>query len=253
MSYSINTSDVSQHNLGRLGNHFFRNMVATILAEKYNLKAHYHNHDIFKDMNINFYEKGTEIYTEDKVLDDKNFMETLNNANLTNLPYHILLPEYYQSKEFVFFMKPYFDTHFRPYYEENNKFQIAKNNNHLYIHVRLDDVIHFNPGLSYYEKAIDLVKNNTGFDTGYISSDSPNHPIVQQLINKYNLQFINPTKITDLIMFASICRNIILSHGTFSWLIGFLSSNSNVYYPKVKHIWHGDIFVFPEWNEIDYQ
>ena len=32
---------------------------------------------------------------------------------------------------------------------------------------------------------------------------------------------------------------------------GFNGFFSNVYYPKIKTIWHGDVFVFPEWNEID--
>lgn len=252
MSFSINTSDVPVHNLGRLGNHFFRNMVASILAKKFNLKAKYHNHEIFKAMNINFFENGTQVFSNIKTLDDNNFMDVLNNTDLKELPYRILLPEYYQSKEFALYLKQYFDQNFRKDYNDNNKYQIASNNNYLYIHIRLDDVTRFNPGLSYYEKAINLVKQNNGFDTGYISSDSPNHPLVQKLIQDHNLLLINTNNITDLIMFGSICRNIILSHGTFSWLIGFLSNNSNVYYPKVKHIWHGDIFVYPEWHEIDY-
>jgi hypothetical protein len=52
-------------------------------------------------------------------------------------------------------------------------------------------------------------------------------------------------------MFASSCKNVVLSNGTFSWLIGLLGFYSNVYYPKIKTVWHGDIFVFPDWNEID--
>jgi hypothetical protein len=52
-------------------------------------------------------------------------------------------------------------------------------------------------------------------------------------------------------MFGSTCKNIILSGGTFSWLIGFLSpNNSNVFYPDIKKRWYGDIFNFKNWKKI---
>ena len=122
MAYSINTSDVPIHNLGRFGNHFFRNLVATYLAKKYDLKAKYHNHDLFKEMNLHFYEEGKNVYSDIKVLDDNNFMEILNNYELTKLPYRIILPEYYQSREFALFIKPYFDNNIKKYYDEHNKY-----------------------------------------------------------------------------------------------------------------------------------
>jgi len=54
-------------------------------------------------------------------------------------------------------------------------------------------------------------------------------------------------------MFASTCNNLILSGGTFSWLIGFLAFYSkNIYYPlDNKNKWYGDIFIFPEWTGIE--
>ena len=51
-------------------------------------------------------------------------------------------------------------------------------------------------------------------------------------------------------MFASTCKNIVLSHGTFSWLIGLLGFYSTIYYQKITRFWQGDIYVFPEWIEI---
>lgn len=122
-----------------------------------------------------------------------------------------------------------------------------QNNNDVFIHVRLGDIINLNAGLSYYEKVL----NNMKFDNGYISSDSINHKICNTLIKKYNLKIINKN-IIETIMFASTCHNVILSNGTFSWLIGLLSFYSNIYYPKIKVMWHGNIFVFDDWNEIDY-
>ena len=37
----------------------------------------------------------------------------------------------------------------------------------------------------------------------------------------------------DTIQFGSTCKNIILSHGSFSAMIGNLSFYSNIYYPKI--------------------
>jgi hypothetical protein len=51
-------------------------------------------------------------------------------------------------------------------------------------------------------------------------------------------------------MFGSTCKHIILSGGTFSWLIGFLSRNSNVFYPDIKTKWFGNIFNCSKWKKI---
>ena len=67
---------------------------------------------------------------------------------------------------------------------------------------------------------------------------------------KYNLKIIDYDEV-NTIMFGSTCKHIVLSNGTFSWLIGFLAYYSTVYYPKIIHKWHGDIFIFDSWNEIE--
>lgn len=86
----------------------------------------------------------------------------------------------------------------------------------------------------------------------YIASDTLQHPICQNLIKDFqnicNVKTVNDTPI-QTIQFASTCKHIILSNGTFSWLIGVLGFYSDVYFPTIKIKWHGDIFVFPDWNE----
>ena len=66
---------------------------------------------------------------------------------------------------------------------------------------------------------------------------------------KYNLTVFNSGEV-ETIQFGSSCKHIVLSSGTFLWFIGVFSLDSTIYYPKIKKIWHGDIFIFPEWNEI---
>jgi len=53
-------------------------------------------------------------------------------------------------------------------------------------------------------------------------------------------------------MFGSTCQHIVLSGGTFSWLIGFLGFFSDVYFPSNREkVWYGDIFVFPRWKGVE--
>ena len=73
--------------------------------------------------------------------------------------------------------------------------------------------------------------------------------VCKKLIEKYKMEIISKDSI-ETIQFATTCKTIILSSGTYSWMIGILSFFSTIYYPKIKKIWHGNIFVFPDWNEI---
>ena len=102
-----------------------------------------------------------------------------------------------------------------------------------------------------YNKVIEDIQ----FTNGYISSDSLDHPICNELIQKYNLKPLLTEDCIDIIMFGSTCKNIILSNGTFSWMIGALGYHSTIYYPdpKLKQSWHGDIFVFEDWNKVQYE
>jgi hypothetical protein len=67
------------------------------------------------------------------------------------------------------------------------------------------------------------------------------------LIENCNFILYHDTPI-NTINFGKNFKNLILSGGTFSWWIGFLSKAKNVFFPKDKIKWHGDIFVFDKWQ-----
>ena len=118
-------------------------------------------------------------------------------------------------------------------------------NNDLYIHIRLDDAAKWNPGVNYYNNTISSIN----FDNLYISSDEINHSIIQEIIKKYpSCKIIDYDEI-NTIQFASTCKNIILSHGSFSAIIGYLSFFSNVNYPEYEKdkMWYGDMFSINGW------
>jgi hypothetical protein len=69
-----------------------------------------------------------------------------------------------------------------------------------------------------------------------------NHEVIQYLIRKYNLIPFQKNDI-ETIMFANTCKKLILSGGTYSWLLGFFAFySSEIYYPKYEKPWFGNIF-----------
>jgi len=126
---------------------------------------------------------------------------------------------------------------------EKNKFKERYNNN-IFIHIRLGDIAHNNPGLNYYLRAIKYIKELNNFDNIYIASDTLTHDIIKKIIEEYpNVNLINYYEI-ETIQFGSTCKNIILSHGSFY---------SNVYYSKIEKDkqWYGDTFSsIKSWTEL---
>jgi len=249
---------------GRFCNRFFRNMMAHILAEKNGLPMNYHDHNKMKALGLDLHENGLDKDTnvDPIVINDGNFMKHILDEN--PLPTNIRIdPEcsYCQTRDFALYMREYFIKHkwFDAVLNRNKFKERYKNNEDIYIHVRLGDVAQFNPGFEYYDLCLskiieyrDKTASSQSLKRAFISSDSIHDPLCRQLIEKYGLIELSTDEI-DTILFASTCRYVVLSNGTFSWLIGFLGVFSQVFYPKIYQLdgfWHGNIFVFPHWTEV---
>jgi hypothetical protein len=240
-SYINNTND----HRARFGNLFFLNMCLHIFSLKYNLKSSYKYEKQFNQLGIYFY-KGSNIYTKNLLLTDYN-LERLLKSDVS--PKNIIINNnvWFHRSDFcrlihAYFTKKHIFEKIRNHNTYKNRYD---NNNDLFIHVRLGDVTSkTNHLLDYYINIVDTKQ----FSKGYITSDSINHPICSHLIKKYNLEIIDKSEV-ETIMFGSTCKNIILSGGTFSWLIGFLATEtSSITYPKLKETWYGDIFSFSNWS-----
>lgn len=235
---------------GRFANQFIRAMAAHFISKNLSISAAYpFNMDSFLGIQLN---NVNNISDKDKIikidLTEDNFMNYINNKiiledntllNLNNI--------FCQTKEHSLKIYQFVN-------EDANKACILKHNkysdtlycknNYVFVHVRLGDVVNNNPGLNYYKQVLSKIN----FNMGYISSDSINHPICSQLIHEFKLIPMNLNEI-ETIQFGSMCKYIVLSNGTFSWLIGLLGFSSNVYWPETKKIWHGDIFdCMPNWK-----
>lgn len=223
---------------GRLGNTMFKNCVASILSKKFNIKVEsYLNDEELHYLTNNLYREGFQEFDYKINVTDKNLLDILKKPKIDC---GLNLIGFFQLKSLVIDYKRELLSNFNLQYNKNHK-------DDLFVHVRLGDCFKLNrsPNIDYYIKAIE----NTSFKHGYISSDEPYHEIVQELIKKFNLKLYNKNR-AETINFAKDFNNLVLSGGTFSWWIGFLSKAENVFYPTGGPKWHGDIFVFNEWTPL---
>jgi len=236
---------------GRFANRFIVNMCAHFISKKYNIKFEYLILDEMENLGI-FLHKGQIAYgdTEPIILMDHTFMDYVRESSIQtiNKNFEFWKYTYCQTREFMSYIRDYFyqnDLFQNSIIPKNPYKERYQNNEDVYIHVRLGDVVGLNPGYEYYSCILDKLP----FKNGYISSDSIEHPICEQLILNYGLEIIEEN-LVKTIQYASTCKYIVLSNGTLSWLIGFFGLYSTVYYPKLKENWHGDIYVCPGWIEI---
>jgi hypothetical protein len=233
---------------GRLGNQIIRNLAVSLIAEKHDLKVDYFNKELIDKLGIELF-SGSNTYDSMQYLTDDNYFAMYNCDNLQcNLnPNH----NYFQTKEITNFLYNYLSVNkIKSNIIEHNTFKERYNNNNdLYIHIRLTDAARWNPGIIYYMNAI----KNINFDKLYISTDEQNHTIISELLQLYpDTQLLYYDEISTF-QFASTCKNIILSHGSFSAVIGYLAFFSTVYYPEYESdkIWYGDMFSIDNWIRLN--
>ncbi len=232
---------------GRLGNQIIRGLAVSIIAEKHDLRASYFDKELIKKLGINLF-SGNNSYESTVYLLDENYFSILNQDILdTNLD---ATSRFFQTKDITNLLYNYLhSSQIKSNIIDVNPFKERYNsNNDLYIHIRLTDAVQWNPGLEYYIKTI----KNFDFDKLYISSDDTSHFIITQILENYpDAEIINYDE-TETIQFASTCKNIILSHGSFSAVIGYLAFFSNISYPEYQtdKIWYGDMFSINGWNKI---
>ena len=218
----------------RLGNWLFINFIIHLLSKKFNYFPVYVA--LAESDALGFkYHYGTECKNDLRLYTDDTILNLLSGPDF--IDHGVSFNGFGQLKDIVLSYKH------ELYIISNKSFNLVDG---VFVHVRLDDACQNNPGLEYYRTCL----KNINFECGYISSDSPDHPMVKSLISEFNLALYNNSPV-ETINYAKKFDKLILSGGTFSWWIGVLSKASEIFYPKQKIIWHGDIFVFPEWKGID--
>jgi hypothetical protein len=232
---------------GRLGNQIIRNLAVSLIAKKHNLKVDYYNKDLIEQLGIELF-GGTHLHIHMIKLTDDNYFGVYNSLNCN----FALDPNsnFFQTREICNLIHKHLRMkNIMSNIINKNPFNPRYNaNNDLFVHIRLGDVANQNPGVKYYTNAMKNIK----FDRLYISTDDSKHEITLTLLSLFpESELVEKDEITTF-QFASTCKHVVLSHGSFSAVIGYLSFFSDIYYPEYESnkIWCGDMFSIDGWHKL---
>ena len=224
----------SVRGIGRFGNQVIRSLCASLFCRKHNLFVDYKFKKEIEKLGVKLF-VGKKKHKESIILTDDNYFENYNKE----LNKNIKTTAYFQTKKITDFLHSYLnEKKVMKEVMEKNKFKNRYNNNEdCFIHIRLGDVEKYNPGFEYYDKILNEIKCKNI----YISTDSLDHDIIKKLTQKYKIQIVDKS-LDEIILFGSTCKFVILSYGTFSALIGYLSYYSYVYCLKYckQYAWDFD-------------
>jgi hypothetical protein len=229
---------------GRLGNQIIRNLAVSLLAKKHDLCVYYYNNDLINTLGIELF-TGKNTYRDGKELNDDNYFSIYNCDSID----YNLNPNkhFFQSNKIIKFLHKHIHSeHVKYTIIQKNPFNERYNTNRdVFLHIRLGDVAHHNPGLQYYLNTL----KHISFDKLFISTDEKDHDIVKTVMLHYPSANVVTYDEINTFQFASTCKNIILSHGSFSAVIGYLSFFSTIYYPEYEagKLWYGDMFSIENW------
>lgn len=231
----------------RLGNQIIRNLAISLIASKHNLCVGYSNKELTDQLGIELF-CGSKVHTVTCDIHECNYVSVYHDDNLQcNLnPNHAC----FQTKDITGFI-----------YKHLHSFAVKssiirhnlhkgryKSNNDLFVHVKCTDVCNFSQCIRHYQSTIHSIH----YDQMYISSDDASHPIVKGLVGAYpNAHWVDHGEV-EALQLASTCRSVLLSHGSFSAVIGYLAFFSTVYFQDygLDKMWHGDMFSIPGWIKV---
>lgn len=225
---------------GRAGNQVIRVIASNIFAEKFNLLVNWNDYhkDLFEKIGLKLFEGTNDFKNKPAITLTSDSYFKYYDCDSIDVNFNT--SGFLQSKQVTCLINQYLNLpQNMNQIINNNKFNNRyKTNNDCFIHIRLGDVSEFNPGFEYYDNILSKLK----FDNLYVSSDGHGNEIVNKILKKYPNNIICYHNITDTFLFGSTCKHVVLSHGTFSAFIGYISFFSYVYpipYEK-KYMWDWD-------------
>jgi hypothetical protein len=235
---------VSVRYMGRLGNCLIQYAAARILASKYGLAMDPESSKHILRLagpavNLHLGSSNRPIPNEKRIVRERDYLQLISRNSIES--FHYIIEDSFQDPNFVALFKEDIKNTVRM--PEPNKVP-----NSVICHVRLGDCDNSPRRLpyGYYRDAL----RSLDFETGVITSDSPDHSDVKSLSREFGLEIsdLNPMQ---TLLNSNSYEKCVLSEGSFSWWIGLLSDAKEVVINKRlrSYQWHGDIFIFPEWRE----
>ena len=226
---------------GRKGNIFIRNMIVYLLSRKYDTLCEYQPTGDLPVLGINFINSINKLDDNKiiKVITDEDVERFLYNNCNVELNTLYKLSCFCQKPSIIIKLNEYFqnlENEIPKNIIKNNKYKYRYNNNNdIFIHIRAGDVFQQHPPIypeiDYYEKVLQFLKNKETGDI-YISSDDIKCGFCQNIIKKYNCKIYNKD-CNDTILFGSTCKYIIMSAGSYSYMIGLFGFYSElIFYSK---------------------
>ena len=168
-------------------------------------------------MSLDFYENYMNYYTNDMKVDyNLNFM-----------------CDFFQTEEITTILHAHLKENMKTIIDKNPYKERYQNNNDVFIHIRLGDAELWNVGIDFYISCI----NNLNYNNIYIGTEKYDNELIQKLKSLYPSIIFFEEDAVKTIQYGSTCKNIILSHGSYSAMIGYLSFFSNVYFLNEKPEW----------------
>jgi hypothetical protein len=237
---------------GRLANLIFQNFVVSQIADKHKLRViSYKCADKIASLGIRLYTDGTVEYPITRLIRNEDVYDSLDAEDIS---YNVCSDDFFQTRDISKMLYDHLRTEsqkqsiidanpYKPRYGQNND---------IFVHIRLGDARRYSPGYQYYQSSIQYIIQRYGSNKIYVASDVLNDPMIRELRRAFGgVQLLVALNEIETIQFGSTCRHLVLSHGSYSAVIGYLAFNAEtVVYSSFDGLerWHGDIFSIPGWS-----
>jgi hypothetical protein len=209
---------------GRLGNQMFSYCFARIIAQEFNY-ALINNLPLLQELNLTSID-GNICRDPQEIIYGYDYKDDLLENILKNKKDRMFILEGYFQK-YIYYKN--YKQEIRTWFKElnPNKEQIEENT--IGIHIRKDDIPREVQKCDLPDEYfIDILKTEKP-EKIIITSDEPTHSTIKKIQNEFkNVEIYNGSTIDTLKKFVCF-KKLILSFGTYSWWMGFLSNASKIY------------------------